>query len=124
MQSIIESRKEFRCEVERSKFGYYDQLFESKMNRAVQLTESAYRRTLYREAVKEGFYELQVCVGGGWGGGWVGECVCVCECRWGWGGGCMGVGVCTCMCVCVRACMSVCVHMYWFMYEHNVGDPG
>ena len=88
MQSIIESRKEFRCEVERSKFSYYDQLFESKMNRAVQLTESAYRRTLYREAVKEGFYELQVCV---WEGG---REVCVCR---------GGVGV------CARACVRACV---------------
>ena len=101
MQSIIESRKEFRCEVERSKFSYYDQLFESKMNRAVQLTESAYRRTLYREAVKEGFYELQVCVGGGWGGGWVSVCVCVSA----GGGGEVGVWVWVCARACVRACV-------------------
>ena len=65
-QSVIDSRRSFRCEAERSKFSYYDLLFESKLSWAVQLADVAYQRTLYREAVKAGFYELQVCV-----------CVCV-----------------------------------------------
>lgn len=58
-KNVIDSRKGFRCEVERSKFSYYDLLFESKLSRAVQLADVAYQKTLYREAVKEGFYELQ-----------------------------------------------------------------
>lgn len=44
------------------------------MSQAVQLADVAYQKALYREAVKEGFYELQVGCGRG--------CQWVCLCGW------------------------------------------
>jgi leucyl-tRNA synthetase len=38
---------------------YYDQVFESEINRAIQLTEESYEKMLYRDVVKYGFFELQ-----------------------------------------------------------------
>lgn len=43
-----------------SEYTYLDQVFESEINSAIKLTEHSYSRMLFREAMKTGFYDLQV----------------------------------------------------------------
>ena len=45
---------------DRSQYNTYDVLFESKINRAIKLSDAAYSDMLYREVMKEGYYGLQV----------------------------------------------------------------
>lgn len=40
-------------------FNYYDQVFESEINRAIKLTEESYEKMLYKDVLKYGFFELQ-----------------------------------------------------------------
>lgn len=44
-----------------SEYTYLDQVFESEINNAIKLTDHSYSRMLFREAMKTGFYDLQVC---------------------------------------------------------------
>jgi leucyl-tRNA synthetase len=44
---------------DRDKWTYQDLIFNNEMNKAIQLTHNNYRDTLYREAIKTGFYDLQ-----------------------------------------------------------------
>ena len=43
-----------------SEYTYLDQVFESEINNAIKLTDHNYSCTLFREAMKSGFYDLQV----------------------------------------------------------------
>ena len=43
-----------------SSYTYYDRVFESEINQAVLLTDSNYEEMLYKEAMRTGFYDLQV----------------------------------------------------------------
>ena len=43
-----------------SEYTYLDQVFESEINNAIKLTNHSYSRMLFREAMKTGFYDLQV----------------------------------------------------------------
>ena len=43
-----------------SEYTYLDQVFESEINNAIKLTDHSYSRMLFREAMKTGFYDLQV----------------------------------------------------------------
>ena len=43
-----------------SGYTYLDQVFESEINNAIKLTDYSYSRMLFREAMKTGFYDLQV----------------------------------------------------------------
>jgi leucyl-tRNA synthetase len=58
-KNVVEARKSFRNESDPLKWTFYDQLMYSKMNKAIKLVGDAYEKMLYREVVKEGFYELQ-----------------------------------------------------------------
>ncbi|CAF4615853.1 unnamed protein product [Rotaria sp. Silwood1] len=42
-----------------TKYNYYDHVFESEINRAIQLTEESYEKMLYKDVLKYGFFELQ-----------------------------------------------------------------
>ncbi|XP_065886463.1 leucine--tRNA ligase, cytoplasmic-like isoform X2 [Dysidea avara] len=42
-----------------SEYTYLDQVFESEINNAIKLTDHYYSCTLFREAMKSGFYDLQ-----------------------------------------------------------------
>ena len=48
-------------------YTYQDRVFENEMNRAIWLTDQHFENMLFREAVKTGFYDLQVGLGGGRG---------------------------------------------------------
>ncbi|CAF4160835.1 unnamed protein product, partial [Adineta steineri] len=41
-------------------YTYYDQVFESRMNRAIKLTEENYEKMLFKDVIKTGFFELQI----------------------------------------------------------------
>ena len=43
-----------------SEYTYLDQVFESEINNVIKLTDYSYSRMLFREAMKTGFYDLQV----------------------------------------------------------------
>ncbi|CAF4589633.1 unnamed protein product [Rotaria sp. Silwood1] len=43
-----------------TKYNYYDHVFESEINRAIQLTEESYEKMLYKDVLKYGFFELQI----------------------------------------------------------------
>ena len=60
---MIETRKSFRNEPDPSKWTFYDRLMSSKMSKAIKVIGDAYEKMLFREVVKEGFYELQVSEG-------------------------------------------------------------
>jgi leucyl-tRNA synthetase len=40
-------------------YNYYDNVFESEINRAIKLTEESYDKMLYKDVLKFGFFELQ-----------------------------------------------------------------
>lgn len=39
---------------------FADQVFENEMNKAIRMTSESYEQTLFKEALKTGFYEYQV----------------------------------------------------------------
>ncbi|CAF4988381.1 unnamed protein product, partial [Rotaria sp. Silwood1] len=43
-----------------TKYNYYDHVFESEINRAIQLTEESYEKMLYKDVLKYGFFQLQI----------------------------------------------------------------
>ena len=44
----------------RENWSYQDLIFNNEINRAIKLTDQFYDNMLFREAVKTGFYDLQV----------------------------------------------------------------
>jgi leucyl-tRNA synthetase len=40
-------------------YNYYDQVFESEINRSIKLTEESYENMLYKDVLKYGYFELQ-----------------------------------------------------------------
>jgi leucyl-tRNA synthetase len=40
-------------------YNYYDQVFESEINRVIKLTEESYEKMLYKDVLKYGYFELQ-----------------------------------------------------------------
>jgi leucyl-tRNA synthetase len=40
-------------------YNYYDCIFESEINRAIQLTEESYEKMLYKDVIRYGFFGLQ-----------------------------------------------------------------
>ena len=91
---MIETRKSFRNEPDPLKWTFYDRLMSSKMSKAIKMVGDAYEKMLFREVVKEGFYELQVSERD------VNPC-CVLLC----------VAVCCCVLLCVAVvllCVTVC----------------
>ena len=40
-------------------YNYYDRVFQSEINRAIQLTQESYDKMLYKDVLKYGFFELQ-----------------------------------------------------------------
>ncbi|UJR23818.1 hypothetical protein I4U23_026794 [Adineta vaga] len=43
-----------------TQYNYYDRVFESEINRAIQLTEESYEKMLYKDVLKYGFFGLQI----------------------------------------------------------------
>ncbi|CAF2869881.1 unnamed protein product [Rotaria sp. Silwood2] len=43
-----------------TKYNYYDHVFESEINHAIQLTEESYEKMLYKDVLKYGFFQLQI----------------------------------------------------------------
>jgi leucyl-tRNA synthetase len=41
-------------------YNYYDQVFESEINRAIELTGESYEKMLYKDVLKYGFFGLQI----------------------------------------------------------------
>ncbi len=41
-------------------YNYYDQVFQSEINRAIKLTEESYEKMLYKDVLKYGYFELQI----------------------------------------------------------------
>jgi leucyl-tRNA synthetase len=41
-------------------YNYYDKVFQSEINRAIQLTEESYEKMLYKDVLKYGYFELQI----------------------------------------------------------------
>ena len=59
MQEMLECRDKLRCDPPNN-YTYHDRVFANKMNHLIQLTDDHYEDTMYREALKTGFYDLQV----------------------------------------------------------------
>ena len=59
MQEMLECRDKLRCNPPNN-YTYHDRVFANKMNHFIQLTDHHYEATMYREALKTGFYDLQV----------------------------------------------------------------
>lgn len=49
-------KKNFRVD---TNFTYYDRVFDSAINQAIQLTQESYDKMLYKDVLKYGFFELQ-----------------------------------------------------------------
>lgn len=52
-----EQKKHYRTD---TNFNYYDRMFESAINRSIQLAEENYEKMLYKDVLKYGFFELQL----------------------------------------------------------------
>ena len=59
LQKMLECRDTLRCDPP-DNYTYHDRLFANRINHLIQLTDTSYRGTIYREALKNGFYGLQV----------------------------------------------------------------
>lgn len=57
---MFECRDKLRCDRPEN-YTYHDRVFASRMNHLIQLTDRNYAAAMYREALKTGFYDLQVC---------------------------------------------------------------
>ena len=56
---MLECRDKLRCDPP-DNYTYHDRLFDNRINHLIQLTDASYHDTMYREALKTGFYDLQV----------------------------------------------------------------
>ena len=56
---MLECRDKLRCDPPHN-YTYHDRIFDNRMNHLIQLTDHSYQATMYREALKTGFYNLQV----------------------------------------------------------------
>ena len=59
VQEMLECRDKLRCDQPHN-YTYHDRIFANRMNHLIQLTDHSYQATMYREALKTGFYDLQV----------------------------------------------------------------
>ena len=59
LQEMLECRDKLRCDPP-DNYTYHDRLFANRINHLIQLTDASYHDTMYREALKTGFYDLQV----------------------------------------------------------------
>ena len=59
---MLESQDKLRCDPP-DNYTYHDRVFANKMNHLIQLTDASYAGAMYREALKTGFYDLQVRTG-------------------------------------------------------------
>jgi len=51
-----QQQKHYRTD---TNYNYYDNVFESEINRSIKLTEESYEKMLYKDVLKYGFFELQ-----------------------------------------------------------------
>jgi leucyl-tRNA synthetase len=58
VKEMLECRDKLRCDPP-DNYTYHDRLFANRINHLIQLTDASYRDTMYREALKTGFYDLQ-----------------------------------------------------------------
>lgn len=58
---MLECRDKLRCDPPEN-YTYYDRVFANRMNHIILLTDQNYAAAMYREALKTGFYDLQVCL--------------------------------------------------------------
>ena len=56
---MVASKERMRND-NRKRWTQYDLVFYNEMNKAILLTDQNYEKTLFREAVKTGFFDLQV----------------------------------------------------------------
>ena len=68
---MLECSDKLRCDPP-DNYTYHDRLFANKMNYLIQLTGTNYEDTMYREALKTGFYAMRV--------RWIGKHIAVCLC--------------------------------------------
>ena len=54
-------QKKLRCDPP-DNYTYHDRVFANRVNHLIQLTDRNYAATMYKEALKTGFYDLQVCL--------------------------------------------------------------
>lgn len=59
LQEMIGSKHCMRCDPPEN-FTYQDRVFFNEMNHLIQQTDEHYENTMYRDALKTGFYDLQV----------------------------------------------------------------
>ena len=60
-QEMLEKRESMRND-DPSSWSYQDRVFNSEINLAIRLTDGHYEAMMFREALKTGFYDLQVFV--------------------------------------------------------------
>ena len=56
---MLECKDKLRCDPP-DNYTYHDRVFTNKMNYLIQLTDTNYAGAMYREALKTGFYDMQV----------------------------------------------------------------
>ena len=56
---MLESRDKIRCDPP-DNYTYHDRVFANRMHHLIQLTDRHYQAAMYRDALKTGFYDLQV----------------------------------------------------------------
>ncbi|KAJ2960466.1 hypothetical protein NQZ79_g4178 [Umbelopsis isabellina] len=55
----IEEHQKASSELRTGEYDFHDKVFDNELNHLIELTKQAYDATLYRDALKYGFYELQ-----------------------------------------------------------------
>lgn len=58
VKEMIELKERLRCDPP-DHYTYHDQIFNNRMNHLIRLTDSHYQDTMFRDALKTGFYDLQ-----------------------------------------------------------------
>ena len=61
MQKMIASKHSMRCDPPED-FTYQDSVFANKMNHLIKQTDDHYKDGMYKNALKTGFYDLQVII--------------------------------------------------------------
>ena len=56
---MVEGCDKLRCDPP-DNYTYHDRVFANRVNHLIQLTDQNYAAAMYREALKTGFYDLQV----------------------------------------------------------------
>ena len=59
LQEMLECRDKLRCDPP-DNYTHHDRLFANRINHLIKLTDASYQGTIYRDALKTGFYDLQV----------------------------------------------------------------